>query len=321
MGATAAGLVVGAGLILMVLAGELPDRDDGPAASPVPPRATPALAVPTTAPAPSSVTSSPAPTMSPAPTRLPLLVDPHDVYAGDHRAMFSAAVRGVPARVYVPNTLDGTVSEIDPRTYRVVRTIRVGGQPHHVTPSWDLRRLYVDNPGAGDLTVIDPRTGKASRTVRGVTSPYNLYFSPDGSKALVVAEYDQVIEFRDPHTWRLLKRLPIPGRGVDHMDFSPDGRFLLVSDEYDGLVVRVSVDRMAVTGTLQVGGRPIDVKVAPNGSAFFVANQGLSGVSVVDRRPCDRRRSSSPGWAPTGSRWGATAGSCTSATASPARSR
>jgi YVTN family beta-propeller protein len=279
-GALLALAIFGAGAVVAARA----DLDDGvPVASAIRSGASP-FSAPTASPSPRTAAPVPAPTghrSGPGAPRLALLVDPHDVYASDHAGDFSPAVRGVRPRVYVPNTLDGTISVIDPATFRVVKTIHVGGQPHHVTPSWDLRRLYVDNPRLGALEVVDPRRARLLRTIR-VASPYNLYFTPDGTKALVVAEYDQEIEFRDRRTWHLLKRLHIPGSGVDHMDFSPNGRYLLVSDEYDGLVVRVSTTTMKVTGTVRVGGRPVDVKVSPDGRVFFVANQGLSGVSIID---------------------------------------
>ncbi len=208
---------------------------------------------------------------------------PHapSIYAADGRGQFSPAVAGIPPRVYVPNTLNGTVDEIDPATFRVIRRITVGGRPHHITPSWNLRHLYVDNSGSDLLQVLDPKTGKLGRSIR-VASPYNLYFTPDGSKAIVVAEYDQLMEFRDPHTWRLIKQVSIPWPGVDHLDFSRNGAYLLVSCEYSGMVVRVNTGSMRITGTVAVGGLPIDVKVSPNGRVFYVANQGLGGVSVID---------------------------------------
>jgi YVTN family beta-propeller protein len=59
-------------------------------------------------------------------------------------------------------------------TFQVVRRLRVGQIPHHVTPLWDLRRLYIDNEGSSSLTVIDPRTGRPIRTIR-VPFPYNLF--------------------------------------------------------------------------------------------------------------------------------------------------
>lgn len=209
------------------------------------------------------------------------VVRPHDVYGGDRRGDFSPAVAGIKPRVYVPNTLDGTIDEIDPSTFRVIKRITVGGQPHHVTPAWGLHRLYVDNPGSGLLQLIDPKTGSLVRSI-DVASPYNLYFTPDGRVAIVVAEYDSLIEFRDPHTWALIKQVRIPWAGVDHLDFSADGRFLLVSCEYSGIVVRLNTAKMAITGTIDVGGLPIDVKISPDGRVFYVANQGLGGVSVID---------------------------------------
>jgi YVTN family beta-propeller protein len=222
------------------------------------------------------------PSASPIPTPSPARAARPDVYAADTDPRgFAPAVAGDPERVYVPNTLDGTVSVTDPHTYTVVRTIRVGGEPHHITPAWNLRRLYIDDPYLNRLIVLDPRTAKVTGSIP-VSRPYNLYFTPDGTKAIVVAEGDNLIEFRNPHTWKLLKRVSIPFRGVDHMDFSANGRFLLVSCEYTGVVFRISTVRMKITGAVHVGGFPVDVKLSPNGKVFYVANQALGGVSVID---------------------------------------
>ncbi|MDQ1521142.1 MAG: hypothetical protein QOI55_2215, partial [Actinomycetota bacterium] len=157
----------------------------------------------------------------------------------------------------------------------------VGVLPQHVSPSWDLRTLYVDNDKGNSLTPIDPRTG-ARGAVIPVDDPYNLYFTPDGTKAIVVAERLQRLDFRDPHTWQLIQSVHIPHLGADHLDFTADGSQLLVSCEFSGWVVRVDVGRMAITGELQVGGKPIDVRLSPDGKVMYVANQGRGGVSVVD---------------------------------------
>lgn len=204
-----------------------------------------------------------------------------DVYAATMSARLSSAVAGLPARVYVPDSGSATVTEIDPATFRVVRRFRVGEVPHHITPSWDLRRLYVDNTYSNTLTVLDPRSGRPTATLR-VPDAYNLYFTLDGRKAIVVSERHQQLVFRTPHAFGLIKSVPIPGRGVDHLDFSADGRYLIASDEFSGDVVKVDTRRMAVVGALHVGGLPVDVRLAPDGSVFYVANQGRGGVSVID---------------------------------------
>ncbi len=188
---------------------------------------------------------------------------------------------GITPRVYVPNAGSGTVDVIDPTTYKIVDHFKVDKIPHHITPSWDMTRLYVNNTESNTLTEIDPRSGKPTRTIP-VEDPYNLYYTADGSKAIVVAERFLRLDFRDPRTWELIRSVPIPYPGVDHLDFSADGRFLVASTEYSGYVAKVDVVEMELTGQSKVGGLPIDVRLSPDGSVFYVANQGRHGVSVLD---------------------------------------
>src|SRR6059058_5861617 len=67
----------------------------------------------------------------------------------------------------------------------------------------------------------------------------------------------------DPHSWTLIKSVQMPSNGADHMDFGPPGTTcLLVSCEYDGQSIKVDWRKMRVLRTLNVGGMPIDVKLA-----------------------------------------------------------
>ena len=106
-----------------------------------------------------------APGDSPLPGMPPLL-DPHDVYAGARPGLLSAAVRGHVPRVYVPNSGRGTVDVIDPATYKIVDHFKVGREPQHVTPSYDLKSLWVLADEGDSLTRIDPVTGHREQTVR-----------------------------------------------------------------------------------------------------------------------------------------------------------
>jgi YVTN family beta-propeller protein len=204
-----------------------------------------------------------------------------NVYSKTMTAKVDESVAAVPERVYVPNVADGTVVVIDPATFEVVDQYAVGEDPYHVTPSWDMRRLYVNNEASSSLTKVDPETGKPTGFV-SVPYPYNLYFTPDGKKAIVVVERLQTLEFRDPNTWRLLGSVYVPYPGVDHIDFSANGDYLLASSEWSGVVTKVDTREMKLVDYVEVGGLPIDVKLSPDGSVFYVANQGRMGVSVID---------------------------------------
>jgi YVTN family beta-propeller protein len=204
-----------------------------------------------------------------------------NVYADTLAGFLNPEVAGMPERVYVPNSTSGTVDVIDPATFQIVAHYQVGNFPHHVAPSWDLRHLYVDTEGWSALTAIDPATTQVTGRIP-LADPYNLYFTPDGTRAIVVAERLHRLDFRDPNTWQLLKSVAIPWFGVDHLDFTADGRYLLASTEYSGVLVKVDIQKLEIAGTLRVGGLPIDVRLSPDGSVFYVANQGRSGVSIVD---------------------------------------
>jgi DNA-binding beta-propeller fold protein YncE len=208
---------------------------------------------------------------------------PSNVYAAAGTTRLRPALARIPQRVYVPNSDAGTLDVIDPRRLRVIGRFQVGALPHHVTPSWDLKRLYVNNTVGNSLTVIDPRKARPVRTIP-VTDPYNLYFTPDGSKAIVVAERFQRLDIRDPHSWKLERSIAVPWRGVNHLDFSPHGRYLLASCEFSGVVAKIDLKRGRVAGIARVGGLPVDVKVSPHGRVFYVTNQGRGGVSVIDPR-------------------------------------
>jgi DNA-binding beta-propeller fold protein YncE len=230
-------------------------------------------------------TVRPAPRFAPLrPGSIPPPLDPRNVYAAERPGRLAAAARAAPPRVYVPNSDASTVDAIDQRTGRIVDHFRTGRLPQHVTPSWDLKTLWVTNDAGNSLTPIDPRSGRHGRPVR-VLDPYNLYFTADGMRAIVVAEAHAELDFREPHTMRLRKALHVPAcRGVDHMDFTASGRTALVSCEFSGRMIVVDLirERVRKTIALRPGAKPQDVKLSPDGRIFYVADMTSNGVWLID---------------------------------------
>ncbi|HEY7435060.1 MAG TPA: YncE family protein [Methylomirabilota bacterium] len=219
---------------------------------------------------------------------MPPVPDPTNLYSETRADKLSPVVANALPRVYVPNRQGNDVTVIDPATMKVVDRFAVGINPQHVVPSWDLKTLWVTNNAEGrpdgSLTPIDPATGKPGKTIL-IEDPYNMYFTPDGKSAIVVAEALKRLDFRDPQTMALQYSIDVPQcKGINHADFSIDGRIAIFTCEFQGSLARIDLVNRKVLGYLKLsrGGMPQDIRASPDGSLFFVADMKAGGVFVVD---------------------------------------
>ena len=250
---------------------------------------------------------------------MPAVTDARNLYSETATGKMNPAIAADPERVYVPNLRGNDVHVIDPATMKVIDRFKVGYSPQHVVPSWDMRTLWVTNNAErrndGTLTPIDPRTGQRGADVV-VDNPYNMYFSPDGKSAIVVAEARKRLDFRDPKTMALQYSIDVPGcAGVNHADFSIDGRFAIFTCEFAGTLAKVDLVERKVLGYLQLQmpatrfketqrtarakagqvwepgeteictakkGMPQDIRISPDGKRFYIADMHADGVHIVD---------------------------------------
>jgi YVTN family beta-propeller protein len=249
---------------------------------------------------------------------MPPVADAANLYSETTADKFSPAVTGDLPRVYVPNLRAGDVYVIDPAAMKVVDRFKVGIGPQHIVPSWDLRTLWVTNNAEGrtdgSLTPIDPKTGKPGKPVM-VDDPYNMYATPDGKSAIVVAEARKRLDFRDPKTMAMQYSIDVPGcPGINHADFSIDGRQAIFTCEFSGSIAKIDLVERKVLGYLKLAmpatrfkeakaprgpagkawepgptevctvdkGMPQDVRASPDGKRFYIADMNADGVHIVD---------------------------------------
>lgn len=298
------GPLVGLALLAGCTSGDDPSASSSPSSSPRT----------SASPDPSATPSTPSPSTSTAP-------EPTNVYAAAGASMLTGAATTAKPLVYVPNTVSDSVTVIDPATFAVVDSFPVGREPQHVVPSYDLKTLWVNDDQSNDLYPIDPQTGKPGPKV-AVDDPYNLYFTPDGSNALVMAERLRRIDVRDPQTMALRRSLEVPCGGVNHADFSADGSFFVATCEFSGKVLVIPADASQVAKVIdlvavktpgatdpskaRMGGpaagmepgvdsMPQDARLAPDGKTFLVADMIRNGVWLIDAATQAER-----GFVPTG---------------------
>ena len=234
---------------------------------------------------------SPAATVKPAVATIPGMPpvpDPANLYSEQTMNKVLPSIASDLQRVYVPHIQSNDVYVIDPSTLKVVDKYRVGLNPHHIVPAWDMKTLWVantaENTKKGSVMPIDPKTGKVGKAIP-VEDPYNLYFSPDGKSAVVVAEAYKRLDFRDPQTMAMQSSLSLPEcAGVNHADFSIDGRYAIFTCEFAQSLVKIDWVERKVLGYLKLsrGGMPQDIRVSPDGKRFYVADMMADGIFVVD---------------------------------------
>jgi DNA-binding beta-propeller fold protein YncE len=151
-----------------------------------------------------------------------------------------------------------------------------------------MRTLWVANDAprrGGSVTPIDPRTGTPGAPIP-VDDPYNMYFMPDGSAAIVVDEALKRLDLRDPHTMQLRSSIATPTcHGVNHADFAADGSYAVFTCEFSGGgLIKVDLLQQKVVGELTFSkkGMPQDIRLSPDGTTFYIADMMNDGVFLVD---------------------------------------
>jgi YVTN family beta-propeller protein len=240
---------------------------------------TPAAAPPAPPPAPPAVDVLPG---------MPPVTDPNNIYSDAGANMLGPFATQSKAYAYVPNSKSGDVWVIDQASFQVVAKFPVGIEVQHVVPSYDMSSLYATDDIGNVIRRIDPVTGQAGETIP-VADPYNMYFTPDGKSAISVAEALRSLVWYDPVTWQETDRVRYPDcSGIDHGDFTPDGKIAVFSCEFAGRVAVIDMQTHQLIRMIDLPVRnttmgPQDLRIAPDGSKFFIADSDSDGVWVLDK--------------------------------------
>ena len=258
---------------------------------------------------------------------MPPVPDPNNLYSEAGAGKLSAAVADALPRIYVPNVQSNDVYVIDPATMKVVDRFKVGVNPQHVVPSWDLKTLWVANNAEGrtdgSLTPIDPVTGKpgaADRRRRSVQHVFHAGWTL-GDRRRRGAQAARLS--RSAFDADAAVALPTPQcDGINHADFSIDGRYAIFTCEFQGSLVKIDLVERKVLGYLKL------VKPAPQEVGFNIRtgiDPNLCTATPACRKTSASRptasSSTSPTWKPTGCSWSTAPRSGKSISSPPASAR
>jgi DNA-binding beta-propeller fold protein YncE len=159
------------------------------------------------------------------------------------------------ARGYTGNMRDHTVSELDMRAHRFVRSFSVPEVPEAINVTPDGREVWVGSNRTGQVSVLDPATGAVTKAAEGLKWPYRMLFTPDGRQVVVPDPTLNEVRFIDRAARRELGTLALPG-APQGVTVTPDGRHLFQSLSAETRVAIIDPERRVVVGHLSVGGTP-----------------------------------------------------------------
>jgi YVTN family beta-propeller protein len=185
--------------------------------------------------------------------------------------------------IFVLNSLDASVSVIDPVSWKEVKRIPTGKEPHHFYLTPDEKSLIIANALSDSLTFIDPRTAEVQRTVRGILDPYQLRFSPDMKWFVTVANrLNHVDIYRwENNTPTLVKRIAT-GKTPSHLWIDSRSTTIYATMQDSDELVAIDLPTQTLKWRSKTGPMPADVFGTPDDRFLLIGLTGGEGVEVYD---------------------------------------
>ncbi|MBL8341268.1 MAG: YncE family protein [Rubrivivax sp.] len=185
--------------------------------------------------------------------------------------------------IFVLNSLDADVSVIDPVSWKVVRRVPTGKEPHHLYLTPDEKSVIVANAASNTLTFLDPATGDVQRTLRNIADPYHLRFSPDMKWFVVAANR---LNHVDIYRWNpadepplaLARRIPA-AKVPSHLAIDSKSSVVYVTLQDSDELMAVDLATQRPRWLVKVGKTPADLYLAADDRTLLV---GLTGDRVVE---------------------------------------
>src|SRR5262245_33807676 len=196
--------------------------------------------------------------------------------------MVQPAVSTQPAKAYVSNFKDNTLSVIDTDVGKVVATVPVAAGPHGMAITQDGRAVYVSGDGSSSLDVIDTATDKVVKTINVGKAPNGIALTPDNKLLLVTVYGENRLAFVDTSTQTVVAAIAVPKPHT--VAISPDGKLAYVTAQEPGHLELdlIDLNKRSVVRTLSLEKTPRDGEFGYDGKLFYFTQAGVSSVQVLD---------------------------------------
>ena len=207
--------------------------------------------------------------------------------------------------LYVSTELDQSITQIDPKTLKIVGVLPTGQPESHMFAlSHDGRRAYTANVGPGTVSVIDIQARKVLKIISVSANTQRIAISPDDHWVLTADQTKPQLAVIDTKAEHISRWIPLEGIAYGTAP-TPDGRWLLITLPDQNKIAVVDLKTMQVVRSVKVGEYPQEIVVRPDSAVAYVSCEKSNQVAEINLQNWTLTRLIATGKATDGLAWAA----------------
>jgi DNA-binding beta-propeller fold protein YncE len=188
-----------------------------------------------------------------------------------------------PKLAVVLNSGEATVSLIDMPSRKVMKTLPVGKEPHHLMMAPDQRTLLIANAAGNDVVLMNPISGELTGKIPDIIDPYQIGYSPNHKWFIANGNrLDRVdVYHAQGADLKLAKSIKL-GKTPSHIAFTADSKTAFITLQDSNELAAIDLDTQSVIWKMTTGKVPAGVWMTPGDQYLLVGITGEDNVQVID---------------------------------------
>ncbi len=188
-----------------------------------------------------------------------------------------------PKLAIVLNSAEASVSLIDMPTRKVIKTVSVGKEPHHLMLTPDQKTLLIANAAGNDVQLMNPVNGELTGKIPEIIDPYQIGYSPNHKWFIANGNrLDRVdIYAADGANLKLAKTIKL-AKTPSHIAYTSDSKIAFITLQDSSELAAIDLATQTLLWKMPTGNTPAGLWMTPGDQYLLVGITGEDNVQVID---------------------------------------
>ena len=188
-----------------------------------------------------------------------------------------------PKLAIVLNSAEASVSLIDMPTRKVIKTVSVGKEPHHLMLTPDQKTLLIANAAGNDVQLMNPVNGELAGKIPEIIDPYQIGYSPNHKWFIANGNrLDRVdIYAADGANLKLAKTIKL-AKTPSHIAYTSDSKIAFITLQDSSELAAIDLATQTLLWKMPTGNTPAGLWMTPGDQYLLVGITGEDNVQVID---------------------------------------